>query len=149
MKIRSGFVSNSSSSSFVVAFPRNVNTRNLSSNIPKELRRRMHVKQISLKEALFDDRNSNIEYYDYSFDINDIVEAVAQSIESETPNNIETIRELLGYELDDNSIEKFLKDNKDKDIYVFEYSDNDGPLQTMLEHGEIFKRLPHIRISHH
>lgn len=109
----------------------------------------MHVKQISLKEALFDDRNSNIEYYDYSFDINDIVEAVAQSIESETPNNIETIRELLGYELDDNSIEKFLKDNKDKDIYVFEYSDNDGPLQTMLEHGEIFKRLPHIRISHH
>lgn len=44
---------------------------------------------------------------------------------------------------------RFLKDNKGKYICVFEYSDNDGEFGCAMEHGEIFKSLPHVRVSHH
>ena len=44
---------------------------------------------------------------------------------------------------------RFLKDNNGKYIYVFKYSDNDGEFGCAMEHGEIFKSLPHVRVSHH
>ena len=31
----------------------------------------------------------------------------------------------------------------------FEYSDNDGPYFTALEHGPLFMKLLHLRVSHH
>jgi hypothetical protein len=34
-------------------------------------------------------------------------------------------------------------------IYLFSYSDNDGQFGTLMEHGEIFRNVQHIRISHH
>lgn len=33
--------------------------------------------------------------------------------------------------------------------YRFSYSDNDGSVFATLEHGDTFRSLPHIRISHH
>jgi hypothetical protein len=33
--------------------------------------------------------------------------------------------------------------------YRFSYSDNDGTVFSTLEHGDTFRSLPHIRISHH
>jgi len=44
---------------------------------------------------------------------------------------------------------KFMEDNAGKTIYIFEYSDNDGEFFCTMEHGEIFKSLPHIVVSHH
>jgi len=43
----------------------------------------------------------------------------------------------------------FWEKHRDKTLLVFEYSDNDGSLYSTMEHGDIFNKLPHIRISHH
>lgn len=32
---------------------------------------------------------------------------------------------------------------------LVEYSDNKGELETFMEHGEIFQKLPYLRISKH
>jgi len=45
--------------------------------------------------------------------------------------------------------EPFWEENKDKYIYALEYSDNEGSMGCVLEHGPTFDRIPHIRISHH
>ena len=34
-------------------------------------------------------------------------------------------------------------------MFVFEYSDNDGKLQTAMENGDLFQNVPHIKISKH
>jgi hypothetical protein len=39
--------------------------------------------------------------------------------------------------------------NRGTQFYRFSYSDNDGEFHTALEHGDIFAKLPHLRISHH
>lgn len=49
----------------------------------------------------------------------------------------------------EDSYEKFMNDNKDKFISVYEYSDNDGSVNSCLEHSEVFSNLTHIRISKH
>lgn len=46
-------------------------------------------------------------------------------------------------------VDGFLKDNRGCKILYFHYSDNDGDLYVIMEHGGIFRRLPHVRISHH
>jgi hypothetical protein len=47
---------------------------------------------------------------------------------------------------------KCLEDNwewlKDREVFAFEYHD-DSTAGSMLEHGDIFRNLPHIRVSHH
>lgn len=45
-------------------------------------------------------------------------------------------------------IKKFIDDNPGV-AYRFTYSDNDGTMESHMEHGGIFNRLPHIMISHH
>ncbi len=45
---------------------------------------------------------------------------------------------------------KFLEEIPDESyIYIFEYSDNNGDLYSDMEHGEIFHKLPHIKVSKH
>lgn len=34
-------------------------------------------------------------------------------------------------------------------VFQFTYSDNDGSFESNMEHGDIFRNLPHLRISHH
>jgi hypothetical protein len=34
-------------------------------------------------------------------------------------------------------------------VFVIEFSDNDGDLFAMLEHGNTFSKVPHIKVSHH
>jgi hypothetical protein len=46
-------------------------------------------------------------------------------------------------------VDAFLEDNKGAKLRLFEYGDDCGPFYSLMEHGEIFCRLPHIRISHH
>jgi len=45
--------------------------------------------------------------------------------------------------------QNFLDDNKGKFVFIVEYSDNDGDWGSTMEHGEIFKNVPHVQISHH
>lgn len=38
---------------------------------------------------------------------------------------------------------------KGKNLFVCSFSDNDGGIFTVMEHGDTFRNVPHIRISHH
>jgi len=43
----------------------------------------------------------------------------------------------------------FLKNNEGKFIFIVSYSDNDGSVGSTMEHGNIFRHVPHETISHH
>ena len=187
MKIRSGFVSNSSSSSFVVAFDK----------LPK------HIDE--LQKTLFGDEQS-WSMYDYKFDTRSISEVVLRDIraqQEQLPYSIEELADDLcneayqemyyirkpldipgmmhlglttsdpirahwyefekGPERDAEQVaqekelqdrqeamaKEFMDKNKGKVILRFVYSDNDGKLFTVMEHGDIFQKLSHVRISNH
>jgi hypothetical protein len=38
---------------------------------------------------------------------------------------------------------------KGKKLFRLEFSDNDSHAECVMEHGDIFKKVPHIQISHH
>lgn len=45
--------------------------------------------------------------------------------------------------------EKFVTENPDGVLYLFDYGDDSGEFFSELEHGGTFANLPHIAISHH
>ena len=45
--------------------------------------------------------------------------------------------------------EKFVKENIGKYCYMFNYGDEDGYLYSQLEHGDTFRGLKYLQISHH
>jgi hypothetical protein len=167
MKIRLGFVSNSSSSSFIVAFP----------STPKNVE--------EVRQTLFGDLNSVSYEYDDSitFSTLEMAQAVYNDLKNQISHTPEEIAEEITYgtcyedgspdydDFRDNNksgwnidweayekakekfakkvSDKFILDNIDKPVYIFEYSDNDGKFSTQMEHGDIFSALPNIRISKH
>jgi hypothetical protein len=161
MKIRSGFVSNSSSSSFIVAFPKK----------PENVE--------EVKALLFPNGQEAYGCYDYHCSTQIVAETVWKDIQSQKPDDKEIIwKELHGYlEGGPNSnwsefktadgdinwealnierckyrqkvMKKFTEENSDKTIYCFHYSDDNGSYEEALEHGGLFNYLPHITVSHH
>ena len=45
--------------------------------------------------------------------------------------------------------EKFVAENIGKYCYIFNYGDEDGYLYSQLEHGDTFRELKYLQISHH
>jgi len=168
MKIRNGFVSNSSSSSFVVIFPTE----------PKNSE--------DVKNMLFNKNEKS--YSEYSVD--QVAKTVWTDICNQTKNNIELAKEEFegcsdSPDYDDfkgysnwiersaayNASVKIFAEKKMKDffnirklklqkinnedisesgvLYIFEYSDNDSEYFSALEHDGLFDNLKHIRISKH
>jgi hypothetical protein len=176
MKIRNGFVSNSSSSSFLVLFPKE----------PKSVE--------DVKDIIFDkDQTTFFGPYDGSWSVEQVAETIWNSIKDQEKNNITEAKEQLNsgsiddpdapdyddfshikdwqqrYEEYDKAQEKYAKKKMkeffnlrklklkklnneeitDNVLYIFEFSDNDGSYFSALEHGDIFRKLKHIRISKH
>lgn len=158
MKIRQGFVSNSSSSSFIVAFPKD-----------------MEVTKEAIKDYVFGDKKY-IHYYDYSIDTDTAAERILEQMKDQKPSDLKNITDnchgwVEGYpELDnfrtmDNHkidwvaysratdehrakfVAQLITNLEGKDVYAFEFSDNEG--DAALEHGGTFDRVPHERISNH
>jgi hypothetical protein len=170
MKIRNGFVSNSSSSSFIVSFP----------SIPKCLE--------DVQEVLFGTTPTYPNPYQYGsspteWSTKEVAETVWSDIQKQQPLNFEELVKhfnsgQLSYGSKDPSEPKypdfksasfedaleeyhkqsevwatkkateFAKENVGY-FYLFKYSDNDGHYYSALEHGNLFSKLPHVTMSHH
>jgi predicted ribosome quality control (RQC) complex YloA/Tae2 family protein len=165
-----GFVTNSSSSSFIVAFDK----------VPNSWE--------EVLEMLFDADKATVSEYDLSMGTKEVAQIVFDDISKQTPNNLDELKEtfsgfydgigkykdykkldkkrydsstqkekeelydklkVLEDEFEEIHFKKFLEENKGKQLYSFSYSDNDGDQGTLMEHGGIFENLPHVRISRH
>ena len=199
MKIRSGFVSNSSSSSFIIGFDK----------VPKNI--------CAMKETLFgeDETSKKTDWSDDTHSVFAIAERVLNDISDKKPITVRKEKKIIeeisggyfnGYpeynwrrdtpsdtyrnefekkhggkninneefrntpeykeyrrlceierEEYDNQVNKaastlwnsYKATFEGKKIFFVSYSDNDGSFESFMEHGNIFSKIPHIRISHH
>ena len=173
VKIRTGFVSNSSSSSFVVGFRRG--------SLPKSVK--------EMRVLLFNGVDC-VKPYDHAISVSAAARRVFDDLDGQTPLTVNGIADELDsiyhdgiddkvcmalfnkrYRWDtltdeerntvweQKSLEevkmaadeayKLVMRNPDRDWYKFDYGDEDGPFDSCMEHGEVFAALPHVRISHH
>jgi hypothetical protein len=172
MKVRSGFVSNSSSSSFIVAFPCGF--------VPTA---------VAIQDYLFGTRQEiTVDEGDESITCTEAATLIYQQMSGQAPNDHLLIDEALsGYLPGEPEYYKYVTfspydqehltarraqekafrqariDYQQKwwaqkqqemraaqyDLYVFEFGDNHGVIAPVIERGRTFSKVPYAKISHH
>ena len=171
MKIRNGFVSNSSSSSFIVIFPTEPKSVDDVKNFLFDKEDEMYCKDYTVDQVAktvwgdicdqkkndyniilkeFESGHLNIdgapEYSDFSHitDFSQKVKAYKKAnrkFANKVMNKFFNLRKL--------KLKEIAKENIEESAYIFSYADEDGSYGSALEHGDLFSKLKHIRISKH
>lgn len=170
MKIRTGFVSNSSSSSFIFALKKKPESA-------EELKQELFGRQEIYPNCyVFDDDDPK------GWPTQEIAASVYNSIKDDEPNDSEKLDPEFEYYTDEEIYEErrnlgnlstkerqkywnaqdkvrtqkaekrkqeFLAANAGKAVFTIEIADGNGSMNSAMEHGDLFKRVPNIRISKH
>lgn len=164
MKTREGFVSNSSSSSFILAMPRRPDS-------VEELRFLLFGKHDEFTHP----------YDEVTYPAQQVAEAVFQQLmtQGNLLDDVGVMTEVISGgsydgmrisakkftlpngDTDWNAYEeaisqkareiakKFMAKNENMKFFVVTFGDKNGPFEAALEHGDTFKAIPHLTISHH
>ena len=166
MKIRNGFVSNSSSSSFIVAFDKDPQSANELMMMMFEPDMKCGADGISgcsfkqIAKTVYSDieeqRKSKEIFFNpmilLCIEMGGDIDKIMDKFFPEVKNNWDEeciIRDKLEALQSNDYFFEFREKNKDKFIYKFSYADDCGNYESILEHGDIFNNLNHERESHH
>lgn len=167
MKVKLSFVTNSSSSAFVVAFPKRIKflddvkkyieDKKAETVFNDAINQRPFIAKAAGKKVLKKVTNElNSGYYPTAPDWLDDFEAFKKKHSLSTAEVYRTFLKEFeeNFEKKCNEVlgpiaKKFLTEAEGQYIYFFEYSDEDGQYFSELEHGSTFKLLKHLIISKH
>ena len=159
MKTKFGFVTNSSSSSFIVAWDKEVKTF-------EDVKKHMSFATTDQIKAVFNDiqnqEPSILIPGNFDFDFNEVLKRITNRIHDIIDSGYFPGRDNTTPPLPDWDIfnernreralkltNEFLKEAQGKVIYHFHYADEDGDFWSNMEHGNLFRNLQHLTISHH
>lgn len=160
MKIRMGFVTNSSSSSFIVAFDREINDVDDVVQVVTDIVDRHGFVDIdpSLVSGALDELLRDAD------DRKPLIRAFASHLYPYVRGGARVLSADGGFEAEEDyydcyyyytdgssfreRLKSFIEENKDKYIYAFEIGD-DTRVGSCLEHGNMLRRLPHIVVNMH
>lgn len=168
MKVRTDFITNSSSSTFVVAFEKKVTcfkdvefkilredkTMQVLKDALAQKPRKINPKNRALIKSIMTELNYGYPGLDYS-------DFMAKFCEREGITDTELYEKdawVQTFYQEYNAIcakiyskqaIKFLTLNEGSYLYIFNYGDEDGEFFSQMEHGFTFENLPHITINKH
>jgi hypothetical protein len=175
MKKRVGFVSNSSSSSFIVAFDKKLeeyeddelkmilfqtadseveelNTDELLRCVIQDAQEVFLNKDLSFNNP--DSYEENFCFPVNHWDAYEIAEISGAKFDLSEGSEYQKIIKREEKRMSKEKVKEFLKDIKKRNYtsphyYYFSFSDNDGEVYCYLEHAGIFERLPYMMENHH